>query len=398
MSTPRFPSSAVRLVLARSHAWALLFAGWLVLGALGRQHLPLWFGGQLPVALWLGAVGALLALAAGRKVPISVLRLALVCAGAITAAALAWVARGGGAGALLLAAPAWGALLVGTSFQVRALRQTSATRPPAPLVPALIGAALAWCVAGDLAAMRISADGVALAVGAATLVVAALAPPATRGASACRSGLFDCSWPLPTLQAWRRAADWPLQAAMLVMLPMMAALPLMAEWCGTGFDNRFAGQTSIALHLAAMLLPAWALHGPLQHLGRHALRHAVTAALVAGAVMLAVWPGVAGLMSASLLQASAWSLAWAGPMLSRPTPANGVLPAASSAPLSRVGLVATSMVTCGAVLALGSAIAAHGPAALIAVHAALAAIAAFGWSCSRVRRRLPGAKVTQAQP
>ena len=51
-----------RLWLARAIAWALLLGGWLVLGTLGRQHLPQAAGGQAPVALWLTTVGGALAL------------------------------------------------------------------------------------------------------------------------------------------------------------------------------------------------------------------------------------------------------------------------------------------------------------------------------------------------
>ena len=142
--------SAARLALARSVAWALLFGGWLALGAFGRQHLPLWAAGQVPVALWLAAVGTLLAVMRQRTIDTAVLRAALVGAGLLTAVALAAVSRGGGAAALLLAAGAWAALLVTVSFAVRSLRLAQAHTPPAPLAPALAGAALAWAATGDL--------------------------------------------------------------------------------------------------------------------------------------------------------------------------------------------------------------------------------------------------------
>ena len=58
-----------RLWAARALAWALLFGGWFVLGALGHARTPAGAGVGMaavwPTALWLLAVGALLALTQG---------------------------------------------------------------------------------------------------------------------------------------------------------------------------------------------------------------------------------------------------------------------------------------------------------------------------------------------
>lgn len=59
-TTPRHTSQ--RLWAAHVIAWALLLGCWLVLGTLGRRHLPQVAGDQLPVALWLATVGVAWAL------------------------------------------------------------------------------------------------------------------------------------------------------------------------------------------------------------------------------------------------------------------------------------------------------------------------------------------------
>ena len=51
---------ALRLTLARTLVWALMIGGWLSLEALGRQVLPLWLGGMVPIAIWLAGCGLMI--------------------------------------------------------------------------------------------------------------------------------------------------------------------------------------------------------------------------------------------------------------------------------------------------------------------------------------------------
>ena len=111
--------------------------------------------------------------------------------------------------------------------------------------------------------------------------------------------------------------DWPLRAAAFVMLPMMATLPTLAERCAAA-GTSVAAMT--ALHLAAMLLPAWAAKPFALSMSPRQLRAAVTALLITGAVLPWWWAGWNGGMTASLLHCTAWSLAWAVPMLQRDAP------------------------------------------------------------------------------
>jgi len=359
--------AARRLALVRTLAWALLFAGWLVLGELGHLHLAQWAGGLLPVALWLAGIGALLALAARRPPPAWAVHLALVAAGVALALALSVADRG--VPAVLLAALAWAVLLVALSMAVRALRAAQAGVPPAPLLPALAGAVLAWGAQGSLATLLLVASAVALTV------TALLCSRATRGdqrLSACRAGLFDCSLPLPSIAAWRHSGDWPQHAAALVMLPMMAALPAMNGWCGAASGG--LGKLS-AWHLGAMVLPALCLRRGLAQVSHSTLNAGLATLLVAGAMALLAWPDLNGLMLAALLHTMAWSLAWAAPMLARGAverreAALRAPPAVAT--LSQAGLIATAM------LLLGLALDRYGPQALAMVHMALAGLALVG--------------------
>jgi hypothetical protein len=377
---PAWP--AWHLGLVRTLAWALLFGGWIVLGTLGRQHLAPWAAGQAPVALWLATIGALLALAARRPPTLRQLRATLVAAGLVLAFALATAGRGGGGPALALAAIAWGVLLVAVSLVVRALRLMQAGVPPAPLLPALAGAVLVWLASGDPGRLHDRLDVIALALAVAALTVAALViarAPAYQP-SGCRSGLFDCSLPMPSMAAWHRTGAWPMHAAALAMLPMMAALPVMAEWCGAT-PGWFADGT--VWHLGAMVVPALCLRGWLQRADHQRVNAAVAALLLAGGVALLVWPGLNGLIAAALLHAMAWSLGWAAPMVRREAVAAGASrPARVHGPatLAQAGLTAV------AVLALGMAIEVAGLQALVAVHAALAVMALAGVLISAGRR------------
>jgi hypothetical protein len=85
------------------------------------------------------------------------------------------------------------------------------------------------------------------------------------------------------------------------------------------------------------------------------------------------------LMGGALLQAAAWSLAWAGPMLA---PHGGTVPDAR--PHHAAAWPAAGMALL--VLAVGTAVAVHGPVALAAVHALLGTVVAAGLLLAALRR------------
>lgn len=365
--------AAMRLALARCTAWALLIGGWLALGALGRQHAAQAAAGLAPVALWLAALGLCLSLAARRVWSPAALRCALAGAGLATAAggaALAGPAPGLGLGVLVVG---WSLLLVAVSLAVRLLRRGMA-RPPTPALPALSGTALAWAWAGDAARWLAAPASQGLLLAGAAVLLALLLPRRAAAVSACRSGLFDCALALAPLATWRRPGAWPQAAAALAMLPMMATLAAMADWCGSGPS----ALGSSAAHLGAMLLPAllcraWGACGPaFVAPGKVA---AVTAALlVAGGLALA-WPGLNGLMAAGLLQGLAWGCAWAARLSAPADPYPARRAPQDRAATTTAGPAGTAAAL---VLGLGVALAQWGPAALAAVHAALAVLGGLG--------------------
>ena len=382
-----------RLWLARALAWALLLGGWMVLGGLGRQHLPLAAGGQAPVALWLLTTGAVLgwqrfATLTGRR-----LQAGLLVSGAGCMAALALLPRS--SGWLWAVALAWGPLLVGASLTVRRLRQAlPASALPSPRVAALLGALAAWWVAGDLGAVHSQALPLAWALGGATLLLAALVPASGLAGGGCRSGLFDCSLmpgaagttgdrggtDAPGAPAgWRHPPDWALVAAGGSMLPMMAGLAAMADWCSNG---QWPPAAISALHLGAMLLPA-ALPACWPGLGRRRVAGLAGGLLLAGGLGL-LWPGSVGLMAGALLHGMAWSLVW-GLGLRRPALAGQPRPSqVRRATGAGWPLAATAV----AVWTLGLAMDRYGPVALWTVHALLAGcgllgLVALGWPAWR---------------
>lgn len=157
-----------------------------------------------------------------------------------------------------------------------------------------------------------------------------------------RSGRFGCLWPAASAAAWRDVAAWPQQAALLAMLPMMAALPALADACRAGGLSPAA---LLALHAAAMLLPPLLLPSS---------PWLVAALLAAGGGALLALPGLQGLTITMLLHGAAWGLARTAPR------------AAAAAPIA--GMALPVLVLLGVAFALAQA----GPAALLAVHGALA--------------------------
>jgi hypothetical protein len=373
-------------------AWALWLGGWLALGQLARDTGAMWAGGMLPLAVWLALIGLLLHGLAATRLSAPALAAAVLAAAAIAAIGLLWTLP-------LLAAAGWAALVVTASRVVRALRMTvpglqeasSGVRPakftlatarPAhapPVGPACAGALLAWALAGNLPALREHTGALAAGLGTAAVGLALWLPRGATPEYGCRAGLFDCALPIDALTGWRQPADWPLQAALLAMLPMMAALPLMAEGCSSlGWPVSLA----TGAHLAAMLLPGALLMPWLRrtHLPRR--RQAVAILLALGGMSLWRWPGAGGLLGAALAHGAAWSLAWAGALAG---PAGRSSSAAASA---RVGVLPAALGLAAATAGLGLAIDQAGPAALVAVHGVIAvAGVAGGLAGSRTAQR-----------
>jgi hypothetical protein len=348
----------MRLAAARMLAWALWLTGWLVIGEFGHEHTALWAGGLAPVAGWLLAIGALLSWT--QPLPARALAAALLLGAATAAAGLL------NAQALPLLA-GWALLVVAASRVVRGLRR--GREAGSPLGPALGGALLAWALAGNLETLNPWAIALALPVVAALLVV--LLPRGAAPAPGCRGGLFDCALPVAALAPWRERQRWPQQAALLAMLPMMAALPAMADWCtASGASPR----TTTAVHLGVMLLPPALLQWPLRRATPARLNTTIALLLVAGGLALLLQPGLPGLALAALLHGAAWGLAWGGPLAAGTRHANGPTP-------FRAALAVAALL-----LVLGLALHEGGPAALAVAHGLVALGGAAGLLGARHNR------------
>lgn len=357
--------------------WSLWFGGWLVLAPLGRQLGPLQAEGLLPLALGLAVLG--LGLHRGRG-PLATAgaRTTVLLTTALGGLALGAVARGAGTPALALAAVAWGLLMVAATRAARAARRASPCTA-GPAMPMALGALLAWLLAGDLTAAPLSA---ALGLLGAGLALCALLPAAAPPCGATRRP-FDRPRPRPAGPAFGRPEDWMLASARWTMLPMMATLGSMADWCGAGSGGAGAAGM-VGLHLLAMLLPLLLLPKapraglrPVDPAGAAGTRGTglrdpawVGLPMVGGLVLFVASPGAQGWMAVSLCHALAWGLSAA----CRPGPADGPSPALPSRGLGDAGW-AGALGLAAAALGLGLALAAFGAPALAAVHAALALIA-----------------------
>jgi hypothetical protein len=125
----------------------------------------------------------------------------------------------------------------------------------------------------------------------------------------CRAGLFDCSLPSWPAGAWRDIMQWPTLISGLVMLPTMAALPLMAEWCRA---DAVAPQTMVLWHLSAMFGPALILHRWIAQWSTRTLALACAALLALGAAA-ALWAASPlNFLGVSVAQGAAWGIAWCG--------------------------------------------------------------------------------------
>lgn len=371
------------LLAARTLAWALLIGGWLGLGALTQAHGPAGWAALAPIAAWLLLLGLATQALAQRALSRRALQIGLLLCGlaAITLAAI----TPSGAVTLWLLVPVWAGLLALASRCVRALRQAG-TAPPR--LAASLGALLALACAGDPFPLAAHPQQVAAALAGAALLLLALShrAPHTGLQSGCRAGLFDCALAWPSAAQWRDTARWPLWAGLLGMLPMMAALPLMSSWCATA--TGLAPQTLAGLHLAAMLLPAWAW----RWLPSQAAAPSCTALLVGAACATWANPGAVAVLAGMLLQAAAWGVAW-GALLQRQMTAPGATASAAHRPGGGVG--ASAGLSAATVLALGALLGSAGPAAWQGVSLALAALASAGAVQCAIARTRPLKDVPQ---
>jgi hypothetical protein len=375
-TTPPSPGlRASSALAARTLAWTLLFAGWLVLGALGIRHAPAAAGSLAPVALWLLTLGLASRASASWSPSAGVLRLWLCGSATLTALSLAALAQGLPQ-ALWLAASAWGLLLVAASRVVRGWRRQPGPRLPSPVRPAGLGAFAAWALAGDPAATAVQPGLAGVTVLAIGCALAWQVPPVVddrRGAPGCRSGLFDCALAWPALAQWRDPAYWPWLAASVAMLPMMASLPLMAEGCARA---GWPAHAVTGAHLLAMLAPAVVVAASRSTALARRLPGLVALALTAGGAAALAVPGVAGLTMAMALQAAAWGMAWAGTM----TP---TVPASLRAAAAHGGPGASALTSAATVTVLGVLAAGDGLAAWSGIHVGLGMVAALGYVAAR---------------
>ena len=301
----------LRLMLARACAWALLVAGWIGIGSFALLVAPSVSVGFALVALWLFALGAAAAVATRGGVPQGAQRAALHAGAAATAGGLWMTVHGGGMSALLLALVGWAALTAMASGVVRSLRITQAVAPKPPIVSASLGAVAAALFLGDIGdlpalAIRLMAFVTTMGI-ALFLLQARIREGAAR--QGCRAGLFDCSLPSWPAGAWRDVMQWPTWIAGLGMLPTMAALPLMAEWCRA---ESVEPQTMVLWHLCAMFGPALVLRGWIAHWSARTLASVCAWLLVVGAAAALWTASPLNLLGVSVAQGAAWGIAWCG--------------------------------------------------------------------------------------
>lgn len=300
-----------RLTLGRACAWALLVAGWVGMGSLALQFAPTTAAAFALVALWLLALGAAAAVGTGGGIGRGTRTLALGMGAVLTVLGLIWSVRGGGLPAVLLALLAWAGLTALASGVVRSLRLMRATLPEPPVAAATLGALAAGLALGDPGDLPALSLRLSLFVVALAAVLAALQYRVEERARApgCRAGLFDCSLPAWPAGAWGDMGQWPLLLAGLAMLPMMAALPLMAAWCRA---LAIAPQMLVLLHLAAMFGSALLLRRWIARWSTRTLSLVCTVLLALGAV-LALWADAPrDLLGLAVTHGAAWGLAWSG--------------------------------------------------------------------------------------
>ena len=360
-------SAMLRLTLARACAWALLVAGWVGIGSLALLLAPSTSHAFALVALWLLALGAAATVATRGGSRTWLRSGALLGVAALSCAGLWLAVNGGSMPALLLALAGWAALTALASGVVRGLRlaQTAVATPP--VAAAALGALGAGLVLGDPGDLRALALRLALFVAAAALLLVVLQSrlQAQRRAPGCRAGLFDCSLPAWPAGAWREPLNWPMLLAGLAMLPMMAALPLMADWCRA---EAVAPQLMVMLHLAAMFGPALLLQRSIAGWSPRTLSIVCTALLASGAAWVVWAPAPLDLLGLAAAHGAAWGLAWAGQLWAPARRgAQGVSPLYAAAGYAVL------------TLAFGLVVEHFGARGVAATHLALAGVAMRAW-------------------
>ncbi|MEK9721049.1 MAG: hypothetical protein VW257_08395, partial [Quisquiliibacterium sp.] len=158
---------------------------------------------------------------------------------------------------------------------------------------------------------------------------------------------------------------WPVLLAGLAMLPMMASLPLMAQWCRSSFLSPSA---LVLSHLAAMFGSALLFRPWLSECTGRSLSIACAGLLALGAGFALFAPVPWNLLGVAAAHGTAWGFAWSG-QLWAPTRraernASALRAAAGYALLT---------------LLFGLALELLGASAVTLVHGALGAAAAFAW-------------------
>ena len=185
--------------------------------------------------------------------------------------------------------------------------------PAPPIAAASLGALVraAWLLGdlGDLPALSAAACGIRRAQRRSCWSLLQRRIEDRPRAPGCRAGLFDCSLPAWPAGAWRDPLQWPTLLAGLAMLPMMAALPLMAAWCRA---QCVAPQAMVLLHLAAMFGPALLLRQSIARWSLRTLSIVCTILLAVGAAFAAWAAAPLDLLGLAVAHGAAWGLAWAG--------------------------------------------------------------------------------------
>lgn len=391
-------TSLLRLTLARACAWGLLVAGWIGLGTFALRGAGSIAWGFAIVALWLLALGAAAswsalsataatpataataATAASRRPwPAATRGAALIACAVLTCGSLLALVRGGGTPALLAAVMGWAAITALASGVVRSVRLAHPVPPGPPIGAATLGALAAGIVLGDLGDLHALAARLAVFVAVAALALLLLlllrprAEPLPHGG--CRAGLFDCSLPAWPAGAWRDVQQWPTLLAGLAMLPMMAALPLMADWCRS---QAIAPAVVVLLHLAAMFVPALVLRHAIARWSLRMLSSVCVALLLAGAVLAWTTPAPVGLLALAAAHGAAWGLAWGGQLWAPARRAQqGTSPWRAA--------VGYAVLT----LAFGAIVDRIGVAGVTDFHAGLAVLALLAWIAGIAARHRP---------
>ncbi|MEJ8855088.1 hypothetical protein WKW79_10945 [Variovorax robiniae] len=368
MNEPDANAFSPRLTLARAMAWALLLAGWVGLGGVALSLTPRLEGVHALVAAWLLALGVAALVATRDSLRARSRRIGLGLCAVLTAATLVGATHGGGVPAVLVALGGWAGLTALASGVVRSVRLAQRLRPAPPIGAATLGALCAGIAIGDPSDARALSLRLGVLVLAAAFALALLQIDDRPGvaASRCRAGLFDCSLPAWPVGAWHDPQQWPVLLAGLGMLPMMATLPLMVAWCRT---DAMAPQGMVALHFAAMFLPALMLRQSVGHWPARVLALACTLLLAAGAVA-AIWASAPwNLLGVALAHGTAWSLAWTGQLWSPDRRSRQ-----GTSPLRpAIGYAALTM-------GVGLAVEQWGPAGLALTQAGLGLAAALAWA------------------